>query len=131
MSSREFSLKGVSMKAQTFAGGPGYLFILIGIILSLLSAIVPYFNIGYELRFSVFFIGLLPWLVYSIAVPLLRGTLTNACGLLLVIAHGWLVVTERYVENVDYSDNIIYFAPIIMAVLLLPLAFTAVLRDKM
>ena len=77
---------------------------------------------------SVLLVGLLPWCIYSIAVPLLANGLTNAAGLLLVIAHAVLVATERFNGGGEYSNNTIYLAPVIMAVVVLPLAVIAMKR---
>ncbi|MCG6937542.1 MAG: hypothetical protein LJE83_05145 [Gammaproteobacteria bacterium] len=117
------------MKAQTFAGGPGYFFILVGVVLALVSAMVPHFGAGYHLQFSVFAVGLLPWLVYGITVPLLRNVLLDAIGLLLVVIHAWLVFSERFMKAADYSNNMIYLVPIILSVLLIPLAIAVILRQ--
>ena len=57
------------MHTQSYANAPGYTLIIIGLILSLISAFVPHFDAGYRLAPGVFFAGLLPYAVYGIAVP--------------------------------------------------------------
>jgi hypothetical protein len=108
---------------------PGYLFLLCGLLLSLISALVPYFEASYTLMLSVFAAGILPWLVYGIALPLWRNPVTTVTGLLLVIAHAWLVINQRFVANVDYSDGMIYYIPALLAVAVLPLAITALKKS--
>ena len=75
------------MHAQSYANAPGYSFIIIGLVLSLISALVPHFEAGYRLMTSVFVAGLFPYMVYGIAVPLLRGSLTTSVGLVLSLIH--------------------------------------------
>lgn len=117
------------MQAQSYANAPGYLFIIIGLMLSLVSALVPHFEAGYRLGFSVFVAGMLPYMVYGIAVPFLRGMLTTMVGAVIVIAHAWLVYSERIVGNADYSNGLIYYGPMIIALLVSPLAVLA-LKSK-
>ena len=109
------------MQAQSYANTPGYLIIMTGLILSLISAMVPHFDAGYRLMVSVFAVGMLPYIVYGVAVPLLRGRLTTIIGLAIVIAHAWLVFNERIIGHADYSDGMIYIGPMLLALLAMPL----------
>ncbi|NOR42195.1 MAG: hypothetical protein GQ572_02590 [Gammaproteobacteria bacterium] len=114
------------MHAQSYANTPGYLFLIIGLTLSFISAFVPFFEAGYKLMTSVLIAGMLPYFVYAIAVPLSRSTMTTMLGLVIVITHALLVFNERFIGNADYSDNIIYYGPIIIAVTVLPLVIIAI-----
>ena len=102
--------------------------IIIGLTLSLISALVPHFDAGYTLMLSVFIAAMLPYMVYAIAVPLLRGTLTAIAGLAIVIAHTWLVYDQRILGDADYSDGMIYYIPLLLSLLALPLAVMAFKR---
>ena len=113
------------MRTQSYANTPGYALISIGLILSLISAFVPHFEAGYRLALSVFVAGLLPYMVYGIAVPLLRGSLTTGAGLVIVVAHAWLVFNQRIIGHADYSNGLIYYGPMLLAVLVLPLIVIA------
>ena len=106
-----------------------YLCLLLGITLAFISALIPHYATGYYLAGSIFIAGVLPWLVYAVAVPLMHSTVTAVCGLLLLLAHGWLVVSERFLVAQPYQDNTIYVAPVILALLLLPLAIVAARRS--
>ena len=108
------------MKAQTFAGGPGYLFIAAGAALAFFSALTPHYATGYYLDAGILTAGLAPWLVYMLAVPVARSALTDAGGLLLLLAHGWVVVSERFATT-PYGDNTLYIAPLLLALLATPL----------
>ena len=118
------------MHAQSYANTPGYLFLIIGLTLSFISAFVPFFEAGYKLMTSVLIAGMLPYFVYAIAVPLSRSTMTTMLGLVIVITHALLVFNERFIGNADYSDNIIYYGPIIIAVIVLPFVIIAIKKLK-
>ncbi len=113
------------MESQNFTDTPGYLFILAGALLAAVSSFVPYFDAGYQLMASVLIAGLIPYIVYSVAVVLMRGALTTLAGAVMVAVHAWLVVSERFAREVDYSNGMIYYVPILMAIVVLPLAIAA------
>jgi hypothetical protein len=113
------------MNVQSFADPPGNWIIVVGLILSTLSAFVPFHEAGYRLMVGVLLAGMLPYLVYAVAVPLLGGAMTAIVGVALVIAHAWLVFSERFSGSVDYSDGMIYYVPMFMAIAVLPLAVVA------
>ena len=116
------------MHQQTHANKMGYLVIIIGVLLSFVSALVPHFDAGYRVLFLVFVTGMLPYTIYGIAVPLIRGPLVSAVGVLIVIAHTLLVFNQRFAGNIDYSDGLIYIGPIGIAVAAVPLAVLAMRR---
>ncbi|MGB5456536.1 MAG: hypothetical protein WBO16_20505 [Gammaproteobacteria bacterium] len=117
------------MHAQSYSNPPGYLFIMIGLLLSIISALVPHFEAGHTLLISVFAAGMLPYVVYGVAVPLLRGTLTTAVGLMMVVAHTWLVLNQRIIGNADYSDGWIYYVPMLIALAVFPIAIVAIKKQ--
>ncbi len=69
--------------------------------------------------------GLLPYLTFGIAVVLLRRTVTTVVGVILLAAHAWLVIRERFIDSADYSDGMIYYVPIVLTLLLIPLVVMA------
>jgi len=101
------------------------LIIISGCILALISAFVPHYNNGYLLMVSVLLVGVSPYIVYAIAMPYLRSSLLIIPGLLLIVAHAWLVLSYRYAQTVDYSDHWIYYGPLLLAVAVLPLLYFA------
>lgn len=101
------------------------LILVIGIFLSLMTAFVPHFHSGYYLQVLVLLAGLSPYLVYGIAIPYLPDRILLVPGLLLLMIHVWLVLTYRFTLPVDYSDHWIYYAPLLLAVAVLPLAIYA------
>ncbi len=118
------------MHARSYANAPGYAIIVIGLALSLISAFVPHYEAGYRLALDVLAAGLLPYLVYGIAVPLIRGSLTTGTGLLIVVVHTWLVFNERIVGHADYSGGLIYYGPMLLALVALPLIVIALKKTE-
>jgi len=113
------------MESQHYANRPGWIITLYGIILSFISAFTPFFVAGYLFKGDIFLAGLFPYLIYAIAVPLLPGTITTTIGTTLAAVHTSLVVAVRFLE---FSNSLIYTIPIIMAILLIPLAVVAVIK---
>lgn len=101
------------------------LIIIIGCFLGLISALVPFYNTGYNLKIAVLMVGISPYLVYGIAIPFLRGAMLIIPGLLLIAAHAWLVMMYRFTLPVDYSDGWIYYGPLLLAAAVFPLAVRA------
>ena len=118
------------MHGQSYANTPGYLLLIIGVILSFISAFVPFYEVGYKLMTSVLIAGMLPYFVYGIAVPLSRSMMTTIIGLIIVIAHTLLVFNERFIGKADYSDGMIYYVPIIIAVTVLPLVLITINKSQ-
>lgn len=117
------------MHTQSYSNRPGYLFIFVGLLLSVVSALVPHFEAGYHLMLSIFVAGILPYLVYGIMIPLSRGAVTSITGLVIVTVHAWLVITQRIVGNADYSNGLIYYVPIILALAIAPLVVIMVKKS--
>ena len=116
------------MQAQSFANPAGWGIVLYGLGLACLAAMTPFFHAGYYLHTGVFIAGISPYLVYAIAVPLLPGAITTSAGLILISAHTGLVAAERFIDKADYSDGMIYAMPLLLAVLMVPLAIYAVIK---
>jgi len=95
--------------------------IVAGLLLSFLSSAVPFYSAGYKLLYRVMLAGLLPYLIYAIAAPLLRAGPILAVGLALLGVHSWVVIRERFVGGADYSDGMIYYVPSLLALALVPL----------
>ena len=113
------------MNERPIVNVPGYTVLVIGLILSLFAAFVPHFTAGYRLNFLVFVTGMLPYLVYGIAVPLFRSGLVTLAGVIIVVVHAWLIFELRIVGNGDYSDDRIYFVPMAAALAAVPVTILA------
>lgn len=112
--------------ATTWSGVvPGYAIVIGGAVLAFVSAVVPYYGAGYRLDSGVLIAGLLPYLVYAVAVALPRGPLTLVGGLAALAIHTWVVVRERIADRADYNDGMIYYIPLALMLALLALAIAA------
>jgi hypothetical protein len=113
------------MDTQAHLRSSAYWIIVAGLLLALLSALVPHYQAGYKLMYGVLLSGMLPYLIYGIAAPLLRTGLILVAGLGLLTVHAWLVISERFIDGADYSDGMIYYVPLLLALVLLPLLVMA------
>jgi hypothetical protein len=109
------------METQPKLRSLAYWIVLAGLVLAFTSALVPFYTSGYKLASGVLLAGMLPYLVYGIAAPLLRRGLIVVSGLVLLTVHAGLVISERFLGGGDYSDGMIYWVPVLLAVALLPL----------
>jgi hypothetical protein len=64
---------------------------------------------------SVLLTGLLPYLVFGLALPYLRGWTLALPALLMVGVHAWLVLIQRFVAYQGYSDGMIWYVPLALA----------------
>jgi len=92
-----------------------------GVALAVAAAAMPFFDDGYHLQVGVLLTGLLPYLAYAIIAVLLRRPVTLVAGLVLLAAHAWLVLSERFSGAVNYSDGMIYYVPVLLTLALVPL----------
>lgn len=112
--------------ATTWSGAvPGYAIVTGGVVLAFAAAVVPHYGAGYQLDSGVLIAGLLPYLVYAVAVALSRAPLTLAGGLAALAIHAWVVVRERFTDRADYGDGMIYYVPLAVAAALLPFVIAA------
>jgi len=96
-----------------------------GVVLSFGSALVPFFSTGYKLDYGVMLVGLLPYLVYGSSAPLLARSIAVASGVLLLLVHSALVIGTRIVDTSDFTCCMLYYVPVLMAVLMSPLLVLA------
>jgi hypothetical protein len=113
------------MNIQSPARLLAYGCIAAGIALAFLSAAVPHYSAGYRLAAGILIAGLLPYLIYGLAVPLLRGTLTAVVGVVLVILHAVLVFNEGVGQGAESAGGLLYYGPMVLALAVLPLVVMA------
>ena len=117
------------MESQHFANRPCWVLILYGVCLSFVAAFTPFFEAAYLFKVDILLAGLTPYLVYALAVPLMRKPITTSVGIILVVAHTTLVVTERFLGGTEYSNALI-IVPIVLAVLVVPLVVVAIIKTN-
>lgn len=113
------------MRAELDFRPAAYLLMVAGILLAGLSAVIPHFGAGYRLAFDVFVVGILPYAVYGALTETLRGWSLLLPGTLIVPIHAWLTVTERYLAFDEFESGAIYIVPMVLTVVVLPLAILA------
>jgi hypothetical protein len=65
--------------------------------------------------------GLLLYLVYGSAAPVLAHGIAVSSGLPLPPAHSALLIEARWVDAADYYSGMLHFVPILLPALMLPL----------
>jgi hypothetical protein len=106
-----------------------YLLLVAGCLLAFVSALVPFFDASHRLMVSVLLTGLLPYLVFGMVLPYLHGWALALPALLMVGIHAWVVVTQRFLNFQGYSDGMIYYVPIALAIAAAVLAAWALRRS--
>jgi hypothetical protein len=99
-----------------------YFLIVAGCVLAAASAVVPNYDAGYKLMFSVFMAGIAPYYVYGCLTALLRGWALLIPGLVVIAGHLWLVVAQRFSGHDGYPDDATYYGPLLLALVALPAA---------
>ena len=103
----------------------GYLILALGFGLSFVAAVVPHYSGAYQLMFGILVAHLVPYMVYAPAVVRLDDQAVQIAGALLLMAHGVLVLVQRFVQGGDYAGTTMVAVPLLVAVLLLPLLVRA------
>ena len=102
-----------------------YGLIAVGCVLSAVSAVVPNYDAGYKLMFSVFLAGIVPYYVYGCLTERLRGWTLLIPGLVVVAFHVWLTASQRFLGYDGYVGGMIYYGPVLLALGGLPAGIAA------
>ncbi len=113
------------MRAELDLRPMAYLFVVIGVVMAGLSAVVPHFGAGHRLAFDVFVVGILPYVVYGALTEILRGWSLLLPGALIIPIHAWLTVSKHYLAFDEFDSGAIYIGPIVLTVIVLPFAILA------
>ncbi len=97
-----------------------YAIIALGCVLSLVTAIVPFYTAGYELLFGVLLIGLLPYVVYGAFTEIVRGWPLVLAGMLVLGIDLLAKIPERFLRYDGYADGAVYYAPLFSTFIVLP-----------
>ena len=109
------------MTSQSIAQTLTWLLLVTGCLIAFVSAVVPHYDAGYRLAFSVLLTGLLPYLAYVMLLPYLHGWQLALPGLVIVLVHAWTVARERFIAYQGYSDGTIHYVPLALALFALVL----------
>jgi hypothetical protein len=102
-----------------------YVLIVVGCVVALISAVVPNYDAGYKLMFSVFMAGIVPCYVFGCLTDLLRGWALLLPGLVVVAVNVWLMVSQRFLGYDGYANGLIYYGPLLMALVGVPISVAA------
>lgn len=100
-----------------------YVIILLGMAAAAVASMVPQYAIGYRLEVGVLFAMLTPYLVYGALTERLRGPALLLPGLILLAVSLTLVATQRFQSYDGYANGVIYWLPLVVTVVVLPLAY--------
>jgi hypothetical protein len=100
-----------------------YFIIALGCFLSIITAVVPNYTVGYKLLFNVFIFGLVPYVMYGLMTELLRGWLLIIPGIVILAIDLFTKLPERFPNFSEYSSNVIYWAPLFSAFVIVPISY--------
>ena len=107
-----------------------YLIVLAGLAVSFYVALVPHYDAGYRLAFSVFLTGILPYLVYGVLPEYVRGARLVLSGVVLLVVDILVRVPMRWsVGPEGYGDGI-YWVSVALAAALSVAAVAVRLADR-
>lgn len=93
-----------------------FLIITFGCLLTFASAVVPFFDTGYELCGSVLFIGLLPYIIYGFFTDVVRGWALLIAGALMFGIDLGVKIPERFLRYDGYTSGAMYYASLFSTV---------------
>ena len=100
-----------------------YSIIVLGVFLSIITAVVPNYTVGYKLLFNVFLFGLVPYVMYGLMTELLRGWLLIVPGLLILAIDLFVKLPERFPNFSEYSNIAVYWDPLFSAFIIIPISY--------
>jgi hypothetical protein len=107
-----------------------YSIVAVGCVLAFVSSFSAQSAIGYYLDFGVVLAGLVPYLVFAMAVYLRQSILSTLVGIAAIAVHLWMVGREGFFTHAG-SDSFLLYGPIILGVVLIPLLLIAMRRPNM
>lgn len=117
----------MTFEPEHYSNPMGWTIVLYGLVLSFISAFTPFFTTGYQFQLELMLAGFTPYLIYTIAVPLLVSATTTTVGAGLAAVHTSTVVAVRFFGSVD---SLMYTVPGILSLLVIPLAIVALRKSN-
>ncbi len=100
-----------------------YVILLLGLASAALAAMVPQYAIGFRLEVGVLVAMLTPFVLYGALTESLRGLALLLPGLILLGVNLALVFFERFLSYDGYASGLVYWLPLTVAAVVLPLAY--------
>ena len=101
-----------------------YLIVITGCLLSFISSFHDQYAEGFYIDVGVVLMGLVPYLIFGMAVYLRQGILSTIIGIVLLAVHVWMVYTQHFVIG-GRDDTLLLSGPPILGIILLPLLIAA------
>ena len=97
-----------------------YGIVVLGAVISLATAVVPFYDDGHQLLVGVLLVGLMPYLVYGVFAQLVRGWPLLVAGVLLLAIDLTVELPERFPHYHGYAGGLVYYAPLVSTFVVLP-----------
>ncbi len=108
------------MKEQPDLTVPAYGIVVLGLILSFITAVVPHYDTGHKLLFGTLASGCLPYVVYGASTEVLRGWDLLLPGILILLVDLLVKIPARFPVYSEYSSGLIYVTPLLLIGVVLP-----------
>lgn len=100
-----------------------YLIILVGVVAAGVASVVPFYTVGYRLHGVTLAMVLTPFVVYGMFAYSLRGPWLLGSGLILLGVTLFVVVSERFMHRHEYGEPTLYWLPLLVIAIVLPIAY--------
>lgn len=101
-----------------------YFVVLTGCLLSFISSFHDQYAEGFYIDVGVIMMGLVPYLIFAMAVYIRQGIWSTIIGILLLAVHVWMVYIQHFVSG-GRADTLLLAGPPILGIILLPLLISA------
>ena len=108
------------MKEQPDFSHLAYGIVVLGFILSFITAVVPHYETGHKLLFGALAAGCIPYIVYVAAKEILHGWDLLLPGVLILLVDLLVKVPARFPVYTEYSTSMVYLTPLLLIGVVLP-----------
>jgi hypothetical protein len=102
----------VRMQRDSVYRGIGFAIVALGLVVALMTAVVPNYAYGHHLNLTLFLLAATPYVVYGAFVPFLRSVVLILPGLILLVIQfyiqipAWLAVDTPTIAQAFYSSPV-------------------------
>ena len=106
-----------------------YVVVILGAVISLATAVVPFYDDGHQLLVGVLLVGLMPYLVYGVFAQLVRGWPLLVAGVFLLAIDLTVKLPERFPHYHGYT-GLVYYASLVSTFVVLPVVLGVGARGR-